>query len=234
LRIDRFVTAENIRLLLAGLLAGGVAAAIVPPWRRAVPWYAVTVAVLGARLLSRRSDWPDHWDGTTTVSLLIVVAGASGARRVARGWTRDGRWVGLALLASSVGVWAGVPETGPAIVVGGVIAGLTLVSGRAGVTPTGAAVLTLAIGWAALAGAIGRPWASVGGALALGALPGLGVARVLPRRWSRPAGPWLLAAHVVLAAIAARWIGVAPNAGWARVAVVLGASMTVGLPARRP
>jgi hypothetical protein len=46
-------------------------------------------------------------------------------------------------------------------------------------------------------------------------------------------GPWLLGAHAVLVIMAARWIGVVPNAGWHRVVVVATLGLAVAVATER-
>jgi len=175
----------------------------------------------------------------TAIGVLVTLLAAAGAARLlaepAAGWV----WVAAGSVISAAGVWAGVPETGPALLAGGGLAGLTVAAGlcRARWTPTAGAGAAAVIGWAALSGAAGRPWATIGGALCTGVAPWVAVCRLVPafRRtgsttWSP--GPWLLGSHTALVVVAARWIGVVPHAGWLRVAVVAAAGLAVAGAAR--
>lgn len=221
-----------MRLLVTGALAGGLAGAIARVVRRPVPWHLAGLALVIAVWTADRIDGLDTWSASAAVAVAVVVSGAIGAARLIT-ITVDRRLTSVVLWTSAVGVWMGVPETGPPILVGSVIGGMALVSWRRGLTPAAAAVSTLAIGWAAASGAVDRPWALVGGALCVGILCGLALppSAVLARA-TRP-GPWLIAVQAVFVVLAARWIGVAPNAGWWRVVVVVTLSVATGLLVRR-
>lgn len=192
------------------------------------------MATLAAAVLSNRSDWP-RWDAMVAVgALLTMLAGAGTARLLADPAVHWG-WVAAGALISVAGVWAGVPEVGPAVVVGGGFAGLVTTAAltRASWAPSAGVGVAAVLGWAALSGAAGRPWASVGGALCTGMAPWLAIRSLVPTpSWSRRAGPWLLGAHIVLVIVAARWIAVVPDAGWDRVAVVATAGLAVAVAAR--
>ena len=65
------------------------------------------------------------------------------------------------------------------------------------------------IGWAAVSGATGRPWPTIGGALCTGVAPWFAVRWLFPVAWGRwNPGPWLLGVHMGLVVLASRWIGV--------------------------
>jgi len=228
------LTPENIRLGLYGLAAG---AAIGLAWRAAgrLRWGGApfVLAVFGAARYAGRSDW-FGWSGMVAAGVVVtVLAGAGSARLLAApggGW----RWTAVGSLVSAAGVWAGVPETGPALLAGGALTGLAAVAVVTGSrwAPTAGLGAAGVIGWAALSGAAGRPWAALGGALCTGLAPWLAlVPPVRPGR-GRHVGPPLLAAHTALVAVAARWIGVTPAAGWGRVTVVAAAGLAVAIAAR--
>ena len=231
--IGRYLTPETLRLALAGFLAGAAAGLA---WRAAgrARWGGgpFVIAVLAAARLSNRSDWP-RWGAMVAIGgLLTVLAGAGTARLLTdlRWW-----WVAAGAIVSAAGVWAGVPEVGPAVLVGGGLTGLVTTTAvtRATWAPSAGVGVAAILGWAALSGAAGRPWATVGGALCAGIAPGLAIRPVLPTlSQSRSAGPWLLGAHTVLVILAARWIGVVPHAGWSRVAVVAVAGLAVATATR--
>jgi hypothetical protein len=113
------------------------------------------------------------------------------------------------VLASLVGVWAGVPETSAAILAAGAVVGLAtaLWLGSGSLTRRGAAVLgVLPIG-AAVVGAVGDRHALVGGLLCSGTLVGLAGRRKVESVSPRSV---LVATALQLAAslVAARQIGI--------------------------
>jgi hypothetical protein len=234
--IGRYLTPETIRLGLSGLAAGSAAGLA---WRAAgrVRWGGVPflLAVLLAARHTGRSDWP-RWDAMAAVGAFVVVLAGAGVARLlsdaAVGWG----WVAAGTLVSAGAVWAGVPETGPVLLAGGALTGLatTAVLTRSRWAPTAGAGVAAVVGWAALSGAAGRPWAAVGGALCTGVGPWFALRPLLPSpAWGRDPGPWLLGVHMALVVLAARWIGVEPHAGWGRVAVVAGAGLAVAVATRR-
>ena len=207
-------------------------------WRaRRTRWGAAPflVAVLVAARLAGRSDWP-RWDAMVTVGLIVTLVGGVGTRRLLADPSTHWGWVATGALMSVAGVWAGVPETGPALLAAGAIFGL---AGSAALTgarwaPTAGIAVAAVLGWAALSGAAGRPWAALGGALCTGVAPWLAL---WPPFWapsrSRSPSLRLLGAHMALVILAARWIGVNPHAGWGRVAIVAFAGLVVTVASRR-
>jgi hypothetical protein len=229
-QIGRYLTPETLRLSLSGFVAGTVAGLA---WRAAgrIRWGGApfVVAVLAAASVGNRSDWPRSDAMVVVGALLAILAGVGTARLLADRAVHWG-WVAGATLISAAGVWAGVPETGPAVVAGGALTGLVTAAAmsRASWAPSAGVGVAAVLAWAAQSGAAGRPWASVGGALCTGMAPWLAVRPMLPRfSWSRSAGPWLLWAHIVLVVLAARWIAVVPHVAWVRVAVIAVAGLTV-------
>ncbi|MGH8973319.1 MAG: hypothetical protein ACRD0C_08955 [Acidimicrobiia bacterium] len=235
--IGRYLTPETIRLTLSGLAAGS---AVGLAWRAAgrARWGATpfVLAILVAAASAGRSDRP-RWDAMAATGVLVTLLGGLGAARLLDGSAISWRWVAAGSLVSAAGVWAGVPETGPALLGGGALLGLavTAVLTRSHWAPAAGVGSAAVVGWAALSGAAGRPWAAVGGALCTGIAPWFALRRLRPRsaRWTRSPGPWLLCAHAVLVILASRWIGVVPHAGWNRVAVVAAAGLAVALATRR-
>jgi len=231
-----YVTHEAMRLGLCGLAAGSAAGLT---WRAAgrVRWGPLpfVLAVLVAARFDHRSDWP-RWDAMAAAGAVVVVLAGFGAGRLLAESAGAWRWVAAGSLISAAGVWAGVPETGPALLAGGGVTGLALSAAltRARWGPAAGAGVAAVIGWAALSGAAGRPWASIGGALCAGVAPWYAVPPLFSTRSRAPiAGPWLLGAHAVLVILAARWIGVQTHAGWPRVALLAAAGVAVAGMTRR-
>ena len=233
--IERYLTAEAIRLGLSGFAAGSLVGVA---WRIAgrLRWglmVFVTAVLVGAGLTGR-SDWP-RWDAASgSGAILSLLAGAGTARLLAEpaiGWP----WVAVGALISAGGVWAGVPETGPALLVGGTVAGLAVAAAltRSQWERSAGMGVAAGLGWAALSGAAGRPWAALGGALCFGVAPWFALipASTMAPGWARRFG--LLGGHIALVALAARWIGVDPHAGWARIAVVAVVGMVLAMTVRR-
>lgn len=234
--MGRYLTPEAIRLGLSGL-AAGVAAGMA--WRVAgrTRWGAApfVLAVLIAARYAGRSDWP-RWDAMAAAGGLVTMLAAVGAARLLADQSVRWGWVAAGALVSAAGVWAGVPETGPALLAGGSLTGLVATAALtlARWAPASGVGVAAVVGWAALSGAAGRPWAGVGGALCAGVAPWFALRSLLPTAsWGCTPGPWLLAAHAVLVLLAARWIGVVPHAGWGRVAVVAAVGLAVAVGTRR-
>jgi hypothetical protein len=226
------LTPEAIRLGVSGLAVGSLAGLA---WRASgrTRWGAAPfiVAAVLAAVLTGRFDRP-RWSVPVAGGAVVTLVGGAGATRLLSEPSTDWRWVAVGAVVSLTGVWVGVPETGPAVLTAGLLVGLTLTAAvtDARWAPSSALGLCLLFGWAALSGAAGRPWATVGGALCTGLAPWLSfpVARF---RGDPPSGRWLLAAHMLVVLAAARWIAVRPDAGWLRVTMValVGAAAT-----RRP
>ena len=233
--IERYLTDEAIRLGLSGFAAGSLTGVA---WRIAgnVRWRAMVVvmAVLVGAGLTGRSDWP-QWDPASGCgAILVLLAGAGTARLLAEsaiGW----QWVAVGALISAGGVWAGVPETGPALLVAGAVAGLAVTAAitRSQWEPSAGVGLAAVLGWAALSGAAGRPWAALGGGLCLGVAPWFAHLPRATRGWGRVRRFGLLGGHIALVILASRWIGVDPHAGWGRVVVMVFAGIVVAMTVRR-
>jgi hypothetical protein len=234
--IGRYLTPETIRLGLVGVAAGSVVGLA---WRVAgrARWGPVpfVLAVLLAAYYAGRSDWP-RWDAMAAFGAVVILLAGAGAARLLADPAVQWPWLAAGSLGSAAGVWAGVPETGPAVLAGAALGGLAVSAAltRARWAPTAGLGIAVAVGWAALSGAAGRPWAMVGGALCTGVAPWFALHPLLPtasRTWTP--GPWLLGAHAAAVMLAARWIGAAPHPGWLRVAAVTAVGVAVAAGTRR-
>jgi len=234
--MGRYLTPETLRLWLSGLGVGALTGLVWWAGKRR-RWGAVPflVAVFVAAGLNGRSDWP-RWSWMSVAGGIVIVLAGAGAAGLLADPAVDRRWFAAGALASLAGVWAGVPETGPALLVGGSLAGLagSAALARARLAPAAGIGLAAVVGWAALSGAAGRPWAAIGGTLCTGLAPWsvLRPGRTRPTG-SRSAGPLRIITHGLLVVLAARWIGVVPHAGWARVAAVALIGSAVTLATRR-
>ena len=190
--------------------------------------------MLAAACLTGRFDWP-RWYSMVAAGAIVTVLAGAGAARLLADQAAHWAWVAAAALTSAAGVWAGVPETGPALLAGGVVTGFAAAAAltRARWAPAAGVGVAAVLGWAALSGAAGRPWAALGGTLCTGVAPWLALNWLFPTpSGSRGPRPWLLGAHIGLVILAARWIGVDPSASWSRVAVVAVAGGVVALAYR--
>ena len=234
--IGRYVTSETVSLGLSGF-SSGLAAGLL--WRAAgrtcLGAAPFVVAVLVAAGLTGRVDRPGWYPMVAAGAVVTVLAGAGAVRFLADPAIHWG-WVAAAGLVSAVGVWAGVPETGPALLVGGGLSGLTAIAALTGArwAPSAGVGVVAILGWAALSGAVDRPWAALGGTLCTGMAPWFALLWLFsPCRRSRGPRPWLLGAHIALVFLAARWIGVDPHAGWVRVSILAVAGGVVAMVHRR-
>jgi hypothetical protein len=191
--------------------------------------------VLVATGLTGRFDRP-RWYWMVAAGVIVTMLAAAGAVRFLADPAIHWAWVAAAALISAAGVWAGVPETGPALLAAGGLLGLVATAGltRVRLAPSAGVGMAAVLGWAALSGAAGRPWAALGGTLCTGVAPWFAFAWLFPSpRRRREPRPWLLGAHLALVILAARWIGVDPHAGWGRVAVMAVAGVLVAVAYRR-
>ena len=238
--IGRYVTSDTVRLGVSGLSAG---LAVGLFWRAAgrTRWGAAPflVAVLAAAGLTGRFDWPRDYDPMVAAGAIVTMLAGAGAFRCLADRATHWAWVAAAALISAAGVWAGVPETGPALLAGGGLIGLVA---SAAARPGLAGPRRRAWVWPPFSGgprssgAAGRPWAALGGALCTGVAPWLALRPLVPTScgsWSQRPRPWLLGAHMALVLLATRWVGVDPHAGWGRVAIVVFAGMAVAMATRR-
>lgn len=191
---------------LAGLVVGAAVAAM--PHRRTT---AVPVAALCALLpvsVWARGEW-------TTLGVAAVVLAV--ARPMAATPDPLGRWIHVAGLLSLGGVWAGVPDTDPAVILGAAVlvpAAVELLATRGTRADRVAYVSAVAV----------AAWLGSAGAVSL--VAGLGCVGVLvwpvgARR--RPA----LAAHAVTVAVSSR---VASHQPWPRaLLVVVAVTLALGV-----
>lgn len=237
--IGRYITSDTIRLGVSGLSAGLAVGLL---WRAAGRnrWGAAPffVAVLAAAGLTGRFDWPHRYDRMIAAGAIVTVLAGAGAWLYLADRATNWVWVAAAALMSVAGVWAGVPETGPALLAAGGLIGLVVTAALTGAcwAPAAGTGVTTVLGWAALSGAAGRPWAALGGALCTGVAPWLALRPLFPTRSgsrNQRSRPWLLGAHMALVFLAARWIGVEPHAGWGRVTIVVFAGIVVAMVTRR-
>jgi hypothetical protein len=233
--LGAYLTSEAVWLGLAGISAGSAAGLV---WRAAgrTCWGAVPVlaTVLVAAGLTGRFDRP-RWSWMVTAGVIVITLAAAGTARVLADSAIPWAWVAAAALISAAGVWAGVPETGPALLAAGGLLGLFVTAGltRAHLAPSAGVGMAAVLGWAALSGAVDRPWAALGGAMCTGAAPWVALHLPFPRLTGKQHRQWLLVAHAALVILAARWIGVDPRAGWGRVAVVAVAGGVVAVVYQR-
>jgi hypothetical protein len=228
--IDRYFTPDTIRLVFLAVVA---AAATGVAWRTfgRERWggSSYVVAFVVGTGLADRSDWP-RWDGIAVVGVLLTLLACIGSSALLADSRVSWRWNTAGALISAVGVWAAVPETGPAVLAAGCLIGLAAMAAATGseLSPSAGAGMAAILGWAALTGAVGRPWATIGGVLCTGAAPWFAfmpLLSVAERR--RQLGLWFLCAHAGLAALAARWIAADPHAGWTRAGTLAAAGVVL-------
>jgi hypothetical protein len=135
--------------------------------------------------------------------------------------------LGAALAVSLGGVFLAVPENDQVLLVAGALAGVLLVGSVAAArVEVGVAVVgALAVSWTVAAGFVRSPLSAAGAIGCYGLLlvwPALSV-RVRTARYRA----LVAVMHVGLVLLAARWIGAAADATWARVAVL--AALLAGL-----
>lgn len=218
LELDEYLTASNLRVLLIGAGAGALSVGLLQLLRRPPAWLAGVAGPLLALAATGWWEWPDpSLERLVAVVVVGLVAGAGHERLRAAGRSFVAP---LVLVACAGGVWLAVPENDPVAAVAGVVAGLAVV-GRA-TSPGVGYGLAAAVAWSVLLGGGAGDWPFVGGLLCLSPLVAVALLSVSPwrRRGCLPAWPWLAIGSAAVAFASARWIGVAPDATWLRVAVV--------------
>lgn len=214
-----YATEANLRLFVIGAGGAVLAAALLGLLRRSPGWVVGVAGPLVGLFGAGWLDWPVpdpsvEWLVATVVVGLSAGHGFESVRSSGPGFVAP-----LLLLGCAGGVWLAVPENNPVLVVAGGMVGLAVV-GR--VTDPGVGWgLSLAVAWSVVLGARVTGWSFVGGLLCLAPLVAVGL-----RSWLRgvrgwfPAWPWLVVGGGAVSFAAARWVGVAPDATWARVGVV--------------
>ncbi len=228
--LGEYFTESNLRWFVIGAGSGALAAGLVDLLRRRPGWLVGVVAPVVAFFASGWLDWPDpqlSWVVAVVVVGLVAGHGFEQVRSAGPGFVPP-----LLLLGCAAGVWLAVPENDPALVVAGAVVGLAVVR-RTGDPGIGWG-LCLALAWSAALGARVTGWSFVGGLLSLAPLVAVGVRSWLPglrhRRGVLPTWPWLVISGGAVSFAAARWVGVAPDATWSRVALVsVGAGAAVAV-----
>ncbi|WP_436796300.1 hypothetical protein [Actinospongicola halichondriae] len=135
-------------------------------------------------------------------------------------------------MGAAAGVWLGVPENDPVLIVVGVIVGLLAV-GRHRDAGVGWG-LGLALAWTVVIGSVDTGWSFVGGLLCLSPLVAVALRPLVPApRFSLAAWPWVVVGAWSVSLVAARWVAVAPDATWTRVVAVGAGAAALGLVVRR-
>jgi hypothetical protein len=234
--VGRYLTPDTIQFGIVGVAVGATAGAA---WWAAgrVRWgacpFIIAFAVAGA--LTNGINAP-QWGAQAVVGGLLTLMACFGGRRLPSDLQLGWGWTVAGALASAVAVWAAVPETTPAVLAGACLTGVALSAAatRSVLSPAAASGMAAVIGWAALSGAEGRPWAAVGGVLCVGVAPWFALKQPLfPTARTVSAGTWLLGAHAALAVTAARWSAVDQNPGWLRVMAVGMIGMATAAVTRR-
>jgi hypothetical protein len=239
--LGRTLTASNLSLLLVGIGAGAVASILArSSGRGVVSWWMPTCAVAVAMVATKRWDDAAPYRAIDLAGLAVGVWVAVGAALLHRA-SRPSGTIPMAVVISLGGIWLAVPENGQVLVLLGVLAGLVLsaTNGPPRLSPGAVAVLAGSVAWAVAIGFAHTDLRYVGALLCTGLL--LWWPITLAGRGSPPASRRQLlvvgATHVCLVVVAARWIGSAGDATWARVAVVVAAggvaSATIRVADRR-
>ena len=227
-----YLTEGNLRLLVIGASGAAMAVALVALLRGRPRWIA---GWLGPALGLFAIDWlrwPEPSPDVVRVAATLVVGVLAGAgyERL----TRPPHVAALTLLASAGGVWLAIPENSPVAIVIGAVLGLALCGAVA--APGVGYGLGLALAWTVLLGARTHGYSFDGGLLCLAPLAARPVVDALGRRrgggWL-PAWPWLVIGTAGLSVASARWIGVAPDSTWPRVAVIGAGAAVLAVLVRR-
>lgn len=184
---------------------------------------AVVVAFVAADKVPRGvTIEPGLVAATAVLALLAASTGVTLARR----WPAP--VVLVAFVISLGGMWAGVPENDHIVLLGALLTGLGVAAGRATLTATATVGCVALLGGAAVVGGVGRTLPTVGGLLCFALLWALPIGAALRRRRlavGRAAALPLATAHIVVAAVSARWIASSSEATWTRVGIVAALSV---------
>ena len=216
--IATYLTEGNLRLLVVGAGAAALGAALLTLLRDRPRWIA---GLLGPAIALFAIDWL-RWPDPSPDLIRLAVAVVVGLL-VGTAYERDAGppFVAvLVLLASAGGVWLAIPENSPTAVVIGAVLGL-VVSGVASAPGVGYG-LGLALSWTVVLGARARGYSFDGGMLCLAPMAALPLVDVVRRgrRGLLAPWPWLVVGTAGLSFAAARWVGVAPDATWLRIALI--------------
>lgn len=229
MELDGYLTETNLRLVAIGAGAGALTVGLSMLLRRSPGWLLGVMAPVLALFASSWLSWTDPIGEWVVAWLVVGLLAGLGYERVG-----GGSFVApLLLLGGLGGVWLAVPENNPALVVAGTVVGLALF-GRLSDPGVGWG-LSVAAAWTVVLGARVTGWSFVGGLLCLSPLVAVGLrTTVVSRVRGRLAPwPWLVAGGGAVSFAAARWVGVAPDASWARVVVVSAAAGALALVVRR-
>lgn len=220
--------AVDLELLAVAAAAGlTIAAGAVRARRGSAVGVVVVVGAVGLAWVGDRRfvhALPDDLvsGGRAWIAVAVAAGAAGGALRLAAARVGAVPIVLPLALGSLIGVWAGVPETSAALLAGGAVGGVgvVVVVARRGLSRWAAMAISVAPAAAALVGAAGQPHALVGGLLCSATFVVLAVGRPIGPV-SVPAAVRSVAAHLVLAGVAARQIAVDREGplSWAWIAV---------------
>ncbi|MDZ7674079.1 MAG: hypothetical protein U5K30_03295 [Acidimicrobiales bacterium] len=234
--VGSYLTAHELRLLVAGVGSGALVGAVARRIRWSPSWLHGYLAPALGLFVAGWWSQPDASVGRVMTAVVVGVLAGRGYDRLSM--PTGGR--AAVLLVALAGVWLAVPENDPAVVVAGAVVGLGVV-GK--VDDAGAGYgLSVAVAWTVVLGAGSTPWSFAGGLLGLAPLACVAVVpfRRSPQLPAVRGWLWFLAGSGGVAVLAARWVGVAPAATWLRVGIVCAVAIVVasftapsGAPRRR-
>lgn len=223
-----YFTVENLRWCVLGV-GSTTAAFVLTTLLRARPglWLGFAAPVFSF-FVGDWLAWPDPPRGWILAASIVGLASGYGFERLQ---TLGPRAVGPAtLLACAGGVWLAVPENDPVLLVIGVLVGLASLGAMH--HPGIGWGACLAVAWCVVLGARSVGWSFVGGLLCLAPLCAVGARTFFPPGGWLPRWPWFAVAAGSVAFAGSRWVAVAPDASWLRVAIVAGAAVVLAVPVR--